>query len=150
MAANIGVLAGILFLALEIRQNTQTLRIDTYESRANGLIEMYADVSQSPVLSSALTKLEYDLNDECPDTTLAANLTDEERLNVSLWFRANAVRLDAQVFQYEEGSLDAGYFSTRTLGAIDRLIPWLEIYQPNMAIGMREILVNYPFQSRMC
>jgi len=37
--ANLGVIAGILFLAIEIRQNTRTAQASAYESLTSWIIE---------------------------------------------------------------------------------------------------------------
>ena len=54
--ANIGVIAGILFLAFELRQNNQLLQADQREARNQRLQSRTTDIYDSPDLAELLVK----------------------------------------------------------------------------------------------
>jgi len=80
--ANLGVIAGIVFLAVEIRQNTQSLEINAYQeliAQINSLSELGIE---TPVVSLKLNYLER----LSADDLATEDITDEERLQLTNYF----------------------------------------------------------------
>ena len=55
--ANLGVIAGIVFLGVELRQNNQLLETEVREARNQRLIELNRDVYTVPGLAEVLVKV---------------------------------------------------------------------------------------------
>ncbi len=78
IAANIGVLFGILFLILEVRQNTETMQVDAYEARTNAILDTHKMITESENLQVALAKIRWD-SDFCnPNKDLIQSLSEQE------------------------------------------------------------------------
>ncbi len=150
LLTNIGVLAGILFLGFEISQNTANMRVESYRNQSEGLIDMYATAVESEILFAALTKVGYSPTSCRVNPDLVAALSNEESLALTLWFRAHLVRLDSEVFQYNEGTLDEIYFQTLVLQALDNLVPWWEQFNPDLAVYAVSILDLHSYQGANC
>ncbi|MGS2721578.1 hypothetical protein [Paraglaciecola aestuariivivens] len=147
---NIGVLAGIIFLAYEINQNTASMRVESYRSQAGGLSQMYATALDSDVLLSGLVKVGYMPSSCHLDTNLLGSLTTQEHLALTMWFRAHLVRLDSEVFQYNEGTLDEIYFKTQVLLAMDDFIPWWQQFNPELVDYALSVLEQNAYQRVEC
>jgi len=131
--ANIGVLAGIVFLALEINQNTASLRSTAYQNRTEALFDQYNMITSSDELMTGLAKMEWNTNFLNPDPSLVSSLTPEENIAVTAYFRVNWFRFDNLYFQYLEGALDTDYFQSTVVQALPGYIPWFEIFNVPMA-----------------
>jgi hypothetical protein len=58
LAANIGVIAGLIFLGFEIQQNTLSTRMAARESATQGHIDYLGYIMDNTVLARAISKLE--------------------------------------------------------------------------------------------
>lgn len=58
LAANFGVIAGLIFLGLEVQQNTLSTRMAARESATQGHIDYLGYIMDSAVLARAISKLE--------------------------------------------------------------------------------------------
>ncbi len=75
--ANVGVIAGIIFLAIEIRQNNELMMADARFNRASNAMGAYELQAKDPVIAPLLVK---DRNGEL--------LTEEEEFRIqSFWMR---------------------------------------------------------------
>ena len=150
--ANVGVLAGIIFLAIEINQNTSVLRSEAYQNRADDLYQMYSMITESDTLNSGLSKMEWGRNFCTPDPDLIANLSEEERTAIIAYLRANWFRFDNANFQYLEGTLDAEYFERGMLPAIANYVAWWDIFEIPQARQAMTILErhSYDLSQRPC
>lgn len=77
-AANLGVIAGILFLAVEIRQNNEYLAFERSEAELNHNMDSWVIISQEPYLVELLVK---DRNGEV--------LTLAEEITLNSWWMRN-------------------------------------------------------------
>ena len=57
LLANLGVIAGIIFLAIEIRQNNELMQAEARLAQANTAIDAYTLMIETEGLASALAKL---------------------------------------------------------------------------------------------
>ncbi len=58
--ANVGVIAGIVFLAVELQQNNELLRVEVELSRNETTAELFITVAESPELATVLAKYQRD------------------------------------------------------------------------------------------
>jgi len=141
--ANLGVLAGIIFLAFEINQNTATMRTAAYQSRTDAVVDLYGLVAESEVLSSALAKMRWSRDFCNPDPSLIDDLTEQEEVVLVSFLRAQFFRLDNATFQYEEGTLDPDYYERATLSVYAQYLPWWEIFRIPQAAQVRALLAAH-------
>lgn len=116
--ANIGVIAGIIFLAVEIDQSTKQASATAYQQRVNAI-----DVANSLLA----------LSDDLPDIYVQINeselvsLTPTELFRVNRWEIARINRMEGQYYQYQQGFLDQMAYE-RMLGAASSVLPiWREL-----------------------
>ena len=147
LLANLGVIAGIVFLAIEVSQNTKTMQADTYQSRSSESTAFVLASTQSETLASALSKTNYYSPEIvcAPTEEQLSSLSEIEMVAYSAYIRASYIRIDNQVYQYEQGLLDESFFNERTLGGLARLVPLLDSLVPGMASSGREILEEHGF-----
>jgi hypothetical protein len=94
LGANIGVLVGIAFLAIEIRQNTEMTRAQITQSRAETAIAMSEMTVNSDYMPGVLIKVRG-----------GAELTEEEKIRYISYIRAALRNQDNYLRQYNEGLL---------------------------------------------
>jgi hypothetical protein len=95
LLANVGVIAGILFLAFEVRQNNDFLQADAeyriFEHRTNFRRQLYEDAT----LASLVVK-----------SGSSASLTVEERVRLSALYSVLYAGMSWEFRQYEAGRAD--------------------------------------------
>jgi hypothetical protein len=97
--ANLGVLAGIVFLAIEVRQNTETQRLSAAQ-QILGLIST----------SNAAWAGDAGLNDAVAIAASGGELTPGQRLQVDLYVRSIMHSAWQVYFQYEHGYVEQDFF----------------------------------------
>ena len=95
LGANLGVLVGIGFLAFEINQNTDMMRTQINQSRAELAMSEAQSIYDSDHLPALLTKVRR-----------GETLSDVERERYSHFFRALNRNWDNQLRQFREGYLE--------------------------------------------
>ena len=103
LAANLSVLAGILFLALELNQNGQMMRTQTRNAISDSIINF-----QLNSVSSGLQALAYKANSD------PSSLTREESQNVLLFYVANLRLWENIYYQYRNGLFDEAEFEAES------------------------------------
>ncbi len=101
--ANIGVLVGIIFLALEVRQTRDAVMGATYLTRANAQEQWLMFIADSDHLSPAVQRYS-----EADYSTLSAD--DRARLKTAV--EAPLHRLDSIFYQYELGLVTEEYYAS--------------------------------------
>jgi len=94
LTANLGVLVGILFLAVEIRQNTEMLETQINQSRAAQAMTEAQSIYNSDHLPALLVRVRS-----------GADLTSEEAVRYRSLFRAFNRNFDNQLRQFSQGLL---------------------------------------------
>jgi hypothetical protein len=95
LAANLAVLAGIIFLAIEISQNTDMMRTQINQSRAELAMNEAESLYNSDYIPGLVTKIRQ-----------GDAVSAEERERYRHLFRAFNRNWDNQLRQYREGFLD--------------------------------------------
>ncbi len=95
LAANIGVLAGIIFLAVEVQQNSTQLKLQSYQSWVSANVAMNMTASD-PIVSEILAN----------GHTGSNNLTSETFISFALWHMSVMQMAQSVDYLYRSGSLD--------------------------------------------
>jgi hypothetical protein len=95
--AALGVIATLIYLAIQIRQNTKAVRSSAIEN----LIHSLAATAQAAVENEHMVPLMLKANAE-PDS-----LTEEERVRMHFWFIMTFRRSEGVYFQRDLGLVDA-------------------------------------------
>jgi len=110
LLANIGVLVGIVFLAVEIQQNTNNLEMnrqialtEAYANRSSTVQEAQVAAAVSPDFGEIYVKWQRDGSEA---------LTDVERFRVLSWETARIFRLESQYIMWEQGLLEEKFIET--------------------------------------
>ena len=93
--ANIGVLGGVIFLAVELRQNTQAVQQTSAEGFLSGGSALDLRIAQDPELASLLLR-----------TQREEPLTELETLQLERWFYASLRQWETAQYLYSIGTLD--------------------------------------------
>jgi len=95
LVANIAVIAGIVFLAVELRQNTKQLELQSYQSWVAANMELNIAISD-PLLSAIVSRGHPD----------SANLTSESAIAYAMFHMSMLQMAQSMNYLYLEGSLD--------------------------------------------
>ena len=101
LIANLGVVAGFVFLGMEIQQNSEAINAQTYQSRAEAAQELSTTIMDSEHFAPLLAKLGSGLAPR--DPTVLAELNPEDRIRISAYLQWLRVGTDNQLYQYEHG-----------------------------------------------
>lgn len=140
----IGVIATLIYLAVQIRQNTRSMEesrrlalAQTYQMRADALQEMLVTAASSDIgaILVRLTSAGY------PEDIAALDIiSDEERGRFRQWQIAQQTHWDNMHFQYQQGFLDAEYFDDAFEDRVTRLAPtWRAL---NLTSGRRSFFAE--------
>jgi len=127
LAANVGVLIGLLLLVAELNQNRAVLRAQIHQSRADSFVSTRVALGDSEFLLPALTKLRAAGGLDDPAEGLKA-LDEIERERVRTFFQAGYADFDNQYYQYRLGYLDENFYRSRVVRTIRAVTPiWIEL-----------------------
>ncbi len=125
LGANIGVIAGLIFLALEIRHAQMAMQSQAFQTRALDAIAWDLEMAKDEDLGRMLILIE------------SGNL-DPDSLSESDWqiayFLLDGARIDTdnEHYQYQNGFLDSGFYNGVT-------VPMIRFYAPIWRrFGVRE------------
>jgi len=123
----IGVIATLIYLSMQIRQNTKAMEenrrlslAQTYQMRADALQDMVVEAASSelsPIISK-LTEGGYPERIDALDS-----LNEVERGRFRLWQIAQQTHWDNMHFQYQQGFLDEEYYREAFSDRVVRLAP---------------------------
>ena len=103
LTANLGVIGGIVFLAVEIQQNTAAIETQTYQARA---FEASSSLENTRDAIDFIPIYSLSGNGTDPDYQALDALSENDKLR--LWFHVRALmsRADNNLYQCERGNLD--------------------------------------------
>ena len=102
--ANVGVILGIAFLALELQQNTTAIQASTYQSLSNSAVDQVLGVSHDPQLSDLLVEVYQQAGGD--DFTLSEN---NQLFN---FYRGTLLRLENTYIQFRNGLVSDDVFDS--------------------------------------
>jgi hypothetical protein len=124
----IAVVVTLVYLAIQIRQNTQAMAesrrlalAQTYQMRADALQEMLVHAAESQHIGPIITKLTTLGYPE--DVTSLDGLTPVERGRFRQWQIAQQTHWDNMFYQYQQGFLDNEYYRDSFQVRVRRLAP---------------------------
>jgi hypothetical protein len=120
LVANIGVVAGIVFLGFEIQQTGDAINAQTYQTRAEGSRQQMMEIADSQLLAPLLSKVAAQGGFHA---VVAEDLTEEEKQRLRSYGHAMRIALDNQQYQYERGFLDEDYYQSTFIPAIQQFAP---------------------------
>jgi hypothetical protein len=135
--ANVGVVVGIVFLVVQIRQTNTLMRANAFQDRSADLIQIGAMVAESEPLARALSKLNF------PNAVCQADqapLDDLSQLELTLfkqYVMAQLFRLQNLDEQFRHGLVRSEHHEA-ALRAVQRYLPWAQrLDLPEAKIGQR-------------
>lgn len=127
----IGVIASLVYLSIQIRQNTRSMTdgrkaalAQTYQMRADALQAMLVEAADSNHLGPIIVKLTELGYPE--DVTALESLTNLERGRFRMWQIAQQTHWDNMFYQYQQGFLDPEYYGDAFRERVARLAPTWE------------------------
>ncbi len=125
---SIAVLATLVYLAMQIRQNTRTMDeskklalAQTYQMRSDALQMMLVHAADSEHIGPIITKL---TTAGYPDVTSSLDqLSKEELGRFRQWQIAQQTHWDNMFFQYQQGFIDEEYYRDSFRVRVGRLAP---------------------------
>ena len=124
----IGVVITLVYLAIQIRQNTHAMEesrrlalAQTYQLRADALQEMLVQAANSEHIGPILAKLTGVGYPE--DVSSLDHLAPVERGRFRQWQIAQQTHWDNMFYQYQQGFLDEEYYRDEFVVRVRRLAP---------------------------
>lgn len=106
LLANLGVVAGIIFLGLEIQQNTNMMRSQSKNAMTENQMSFYALVIENPDVNELLFKGR--------GTTDTSMYTPEELNKLSYVFNTQLRMWENEWYQYNQGLFEPEEFEARS------------------------------------
>ena len=101
----VAIVASLLFVGFQIRQNNRTLEVDAYQARMQDISTSQTQLALSADFSEILIKYR--------NGGISA-LSESERFRMQNWLIGEIRRTDGQYYRYQQGFLDRA--------AVDRMI----------------------------
>ena len=147
----IAIVASLVFLALEVRQNTTALEAGAWQVRSDALLDLSLQVAQSRELAEVNANLTYRpetcAEDEVFCQEINAGYVDSldpvmfEQYRAYL--RAHAFRLQNMTVQYEYGLLTDDYYAGGVIGAIKYFIPQWKAFNVPQGLGLQRYVDEF-------
>lgn len=102
--ANLGVIAGIVFLGIEIRQNTATVQGATYQALSDDSVNQYLAASTDPQLMELLVR--------AYQGSAGEDFSFTEHMQLNFYYTALLQRLENSFFQFQSGLADDRVFKS--------------------------------------
>ena len=109
--ATIGVIASIIFLGLELRQNSALMRAQIYQARAEIIQETFTTMGESEYFIPIQLKLQQAQADGATISEAFGVLTAEEKMRLGYFMNRQIRHLDNMYYQYELGLIDDEYIA---------------------------------------
>jgi len=117
LIANVGVIVGIVFLALEINQSNRQAQSATYQSRINEIDQSLREFALSEDMINIYLKI---------DEMGIEYLNPTEFLRAQTWEIARMNRMQGQFYQYRQGFLDRQSYDALLVAGSSSLPLWKE------------------------
>ena len=118
LGANVGVIAGLILLILEVRHANELAELAAYRNRGAEIQEAWTALSLSPQLAEIFVKVEQG--------GIGA-LNDVERTQLRAWEFGRMSRMQNQFYDYQHGYLDTDVEEDSLMNAALALERWNEL-----------------------
>jgi hypothetical protein len=122
--ATLGVIVGIVFLVVELDQNSDLLRAQIHQSRSDSYEAFVVDSADSEFFLPAWEK--FRAAGEPGDVAALDALTPIERARIERYFQGRLGGYDNLFFQFRSGYLDPDFYESRVVGSIRTYLPVYE------------------------
>ena len=134
LVANLGVVAGIVFLVIEIRQNTESqdefirvARANAYQARAFAASSLWSNYASSPEVIDTIVTFDKGGGWDSPTEALDT-MSDQDRWRQYYIALSQVAILDNNFYQYNEGYLDADRYQRIDAQHLKRMIPVFDAF----------------------
>ena len=118
IVANLGVLVGIIFLSVELQQNTKMMQAQTRDSIANKQLDWYLTIGTDPYSADVISRA---------NPNAGGPLENEQERQTHLFIALASFRMwENEVYQYQMGLFDDAEFQPR-------LNQWKAVLRSNSA-----------------
>lgn len=147
----VAIVASLIFLALEVRQNTTALAAAAYQTRSDALQQLAVTMSTSETLAEISARV-YIRGGDCAadnvfcgtvDTEYVDSLSITEKSQYSAYLRAHAFRLQGMIVQYEYGFLSDDYHARGVVGAIRSFMPRWVAFDVPKGVSLQRYVDDY-------
>lgn len=126
LSANLGVLIGLIVLIVELDQNSDLVRAQIHQARADNFVAHRMSLADSELLLPAMVK--FSAAGGPSDVSALSKLDPIERERLRRFYGAMLYEYDNLYFQYRNGLLDEDFYSVRVVNTVRRLRPiWSEL-----------------------
>jgi len=125
VTSNLGVLLGIVFLAMEISQNTQATKAEIYQTRAIENAATSLAVAESDVLISIIASVRS--ADGQTDLDAIDSLPEIDHLRLEQWVGAQLRNSDNNLYQCELGYLEEAFCREWRKIVVENLPVWKKL-----------------------
>jgi len=130
LAANIGVLIGIVLLLFELRQNTELVRVQVTQMRSDSFVQRRWDHADSQYMAPLIAKLQ---GQGFPRRVVERDeLTEVELVRLEAWLAALAFDYENLYYQKRRGFIDQQYWDERVVPSLMMFGPYFEEYVVNL------------------
>ena len=131
--ANIGVMAGLFLLIIELDQTRNQAASSTYQNRINAIDSSLQAQAVSDYLPEIYVKLEQNGLDA---------LSPVEFFRLRQWEFARTIRINGQLSQYDRGFLDEESYEAATRVAVENLNLWRQLEIPLDSGALQRLVEN--------
>ncbi len=126
LGANLGVLVGLILLLVGLDQNSDLLRAQIHQARADNFESFMVEYADTEQLLPAMVKFR---TTGAPRDVSALNRLDPiERDGIRSFFDGRVAGYDNLYYQYRSGFLDEDFYSVRVVNSVRTWGPvWLEL-----------------------
>ncbi len=124
LTANLGVIVGLALLIFELSQNSDLMRAQIHQSRADAYVSLFEDRADAEYLVPALEKVRAAGGWGNPSAL--DQLTDDELARVRWYLGARRGDYQNLHYQYQQGFLDEEYYLSSVVNGIVTFAPWWE------------------------
>jgi hypothetical protein len=137
LAANVGVIIGLLLLVVEINQNNQITRVQIEQQRTESAIARQMETASGDHLAPLFAKLQG-LEQGSDISSVMERLTAEERARLRFVVASIFLSYENMYFQYQSGFLSAEYWEDNGVQNIAFWGPmWKAMFPPRGPGGRR-------------
>ncbi len=122
LSANIGVVFGLFLLLVELDQNSDLVRAQIHQARADAAVARFENRADTEHLAALLEKFQqFGGFDNFSSTD---ELTPEELIRLRAFLQGRYWDSDNLFYQYQQGYLDEEYYQFVASNAIRLFSPW--------------------------
>ncbi len=122
LSANIGVVFGLILLLVELDQNSDLVRAQIHQARADAAVARTEARADTEHLAPLLEKIVLFGGFENLSST--DELTPEELYRLRVFLQSRHQDYDNLFYQYQQGHIDEEYYQSLVSNAIKLFSPW--------------------------